>query len=58
MQAQGDVGVFGGVGASQFETDLIKGQLSSALPCDVIKTDRGFVEVICCEAIHVVSRSH
>ncbi|MNO98274.1 hypothetical protein D3C76_900150 [compost metagenome] len=55
VQAQGDVGVFGGVGAGLVQVDLVEGQLLGALAGDVLEGDGGVVEVLLRQAVHVVT---
>ncbi len=57
MQAQGHVGVFGGVGAGLFQCDLIKGQLLAALAGDVFELDGALAQILEREAVHVVAGS-
>ena len=54
MQAQGDVSVFGGVGAGFFNTDLVKGQLLSAFACYVFEFNGFVAKVFQRQAVHVV----
>ncbi len=56
VQAQGDVGVFGGVGAGLFQSDLVEGQLLGTLAGDVGELDGGVVQVLEGQAVHVVPR--
>ncbi|MNZ61040.1 hypothetical protein D3C78_791220 [compost metagenome] len=55
VQAQGHVGVLGGVGAGLLEGDLVEGQLLGALAGDVLEADGAVAEVLQRQAVHVVA---
>ncbi len=55
VQAQGDVGVLGRVGAGLLEGNLVEGQLLGALAGDVLETDGFVLEVALRQAVHVVT---
>ncbi len=55
VQAQGDVGVLGGIRAGLFDGDLVEGQLLGALAGDVLEADGAAAEVLERQAVHVVA---
>ena len=55
VQAQGDLGVLGGVGAGLFDGDLVEGQLAGALAGDVREVDGAVAQEFEGEAVHVVA---
>ncbi|MNM84807.1 hypothetical protein D3C81_969070 [compost metagenome] len=55
VQAQGDVGILGGVGAGLLQGDLVEGQLLGALAGDVLEADGAVAEVLQRQAVHVVA---
>ena len=55
VQAQGHVGVFGGIRASLVQSDLVEGQLLGALAGDVLELDRGVLQVLLGQAVHVMT---
>src|SRR5690606_23048029 len=55
MQAQGDVGVLGGVGCGLLQGDLVEGQLFRALAGDVLEAGGACAQVLQCQAVHIVT---
>ncbi len=55
VQTQGDVRVFGSVGAGLVQVDLVEGQLLGAFAGNVLESDGGVVEVLLRQAVHVVT---
>ena len=55
MQAQGDVGVFGGVGPGLFQVNLVEGELLGALAGDGFVSDGLLTQVLPGQAVHIVA---
>ena len=55
MQAQGDVGILGGVTAGAFDVDLIEADLVGALAADIDIFDRRLAQMPCRQGVHVVA---
>ncbi len=55
MQAQGDVGVLGGIRAGLLDGDLVEGQLLGALAGNVLEADGAAAEVLERQTVHVVA---
>lgn len=55
MQAQGDVGVLGGVAGGVFQADLGERDLLGALAADVFVLDGVVAEIALGQAVHVVA---
>ena len=58
MQAQGDVGIFGGIGAGFFQIDLVEGQLFGTLAGNGFVGDGLLAQVFPGQAVHVVAGGH
>ena len=58
VQAQGDVRVFGGVGAGFIEPDLVKGELLDALAGDLLEADVFVAQIFQRQGVHIVAGGH
>ena len=58
MQAQGNVGIFGGVGRRFFKVNLVESELFRAFPRNGLKAGGLLAEVVHGEAVHIVPRGH
>ena len=56
MQAQGDIGILGGIFRSLLDGDLAEANLFCALAGDVLIVDGFQPKILACNRIHVVSR--
>ncbi len=55
VQLEGDIGIFGSIGARQLKRDLVESQLFDAFACDPLNVGLALAQVLERQAVHVVA---